>query len=270
MSLSGQWIAGFVGAGFKCHEPDLSEEERPEGVHIYLLFDHKSTPDRWVALQLLRYQVLSAEAYRKQNPKAKYLPPVYPIVLYHGQSRWNIARDYQALIRPLPAALTPYIPQFHYDLHDISPHGKLELKGEVLTRMASLALRYIYDKQPLQRLLELIDLIRQIQDRATAVDVLECLLRYYVQATERVSETEAREALQTLPDGEPLMQTFIDKYVQQGLQQGEANILIRQLKTKFGIVPGETMARIEQADADTLLHWSERILTAEKPEDLFH
>ncbi|QEP43451.1 DUF4351 domain-containing protein [Ectothiorhodospiraceae bacterium BW-2] len=62
------------------------------------------------------------------------------------------------------------------------------------------------------------------------------------------------------------MQTFIDKYV----QQGEANILIRQLKTKFGMVPGETMARIEQADADTLLRWSERILTAEKPEDLFH
>ncbi|QEP45225.1 DUF4351 domain-containing protein [Ectothiorhodospiraceae bacterium BW-2] len=116
----------------------------------------------------------------------------------------------------------------------------------------------------------MIDLIRQIQDRATAVDVLECLLRYYVQATERVSETEAREALQTLPDGEPLMQTFIDKYVQQGLQQGEANILIRLMQTKFGTVPSEAIGRIEQADADTLLHWSERILTAEKPEDLFH
>ena len=70
------------------------------------------------------------------------------------------------------------------------------------------------------------------------------------------------------------MQTFIDKYVQQGvqqgLQQGEANILIHLMQTKFGTVPSEAIGRIEQADADTLLHWSERILTAEKPEDLFH
>jgi hypothetical protein len=29
--------------------------------------------------------VASGEAYRKQHPEARHLPPVYPLVLYHGQ-----------------------------------------------------------------------------------------------------------------------------------------------------------------------------------------
>ena len=66
------------------------------------------------------------------------------------------------------------------------------------------------------------------------------------------------------------MPTFIDKYRQQGMQQGEANVLLRLMQRKFGEVPGEAKAKIEQADADTLLDWSERILSAERPEDVFH
>ena len=43
---------------------------------IYLLFEHKSRPDHWVMLQLLRYIVAGGELYRDQNPKAKTLPPI--------------------------------------------------------------------------------------------------------------------------------------------------------------------------------------------------
>ncbi len=250
-------------------EPGEETDGRDEA-RIYLLFDHKSESEHWVALQLLRYVALSGEAYRKQNPKAKHLPPVYTIVLYHGQSRWTAGHCFQDLIKPLPAALMPYVPQFCYDLHDISPHGDREIRGQVLTRLVLLALRYIYDKQPVERLRELVDLIQQIQDRTTALEVLECLLRYYVQATERVSEADACKVLQMLPEGEPLMQTFIDKYRQEGRQEHGAAILYRLMQRKFGEVPGEAKQRLEQADAETLLDWSERILTAEKPEDVFH
>ncbi|MBK5937874.1 Rpn family recombination-promoting nuclease/putative transposase [Halochromatium roseum] len=73
-------------------------------LHVDILFEHKSQTDYWVLLQLLRYITLQGEAYRKQHPEAKTLPPVYPLVLYHGQRRWRMPSDFHALIRPLPEA----------------------------------------------------------------------------------------------------------------------------------------------------------------------
>ena len=48
----------------------------------------------------------------------------------------------------------------------------------------------------------------------------------------------------------------------EGLQRGEARILIALLRLRFGDLPAAYRERIESADADTLLRWSERVLTA--------
>ena len=256
----------YQGADKKPTDP----ADTPNEARIYLLFEHKSQADPWVALQLLHYIVQSGHAYRKQHPEANSLPPVYPIVLYHGRSSWTGARCFQQLVAPLPDALVPHVPQFCYQLHDISPRGAATIKGQVLTRLVLLALRYIYDDQPLERLRELLALLDQIADRTTALEVLESLLRYYVQVTQCISETQASALVQTTHYGESAMQTFIDKYMEQGHQQGEATILLRLMERKFGTVPENLRERIEKADAQTLLDWSERILTAATPEEVVH
>jgi flagellar biosynthesis/type III secretory pathway protein FliH len=56
---------------------------------------------------------------------------------------------------------------------------------------------------------------------------------------------------------------------QRGVQKGETRVLLRLLRLKFGEIPDDTRSRIEQADADTLLTWSERILNAERIDDIF-
>jgi hypothetical protein len=56
---------------------------------------------------------------------------------------------------------------------------------------------------------------------------------------------------------------------QRGVQRGEVRVLLRLLRLKFGEIPEDVRRRVEQADADTLLTWSERILTAERIEDIF-
>ena len=45
-------------------------------------------------------------------------------------------------------------------------------------------------------------------------------------------------------------------------------ILLRLLQLKFGAVPEAARRRIESADAQTLLAWSERVLTAESLEQV--
>ena len=48
----------------------------------------------------------------------------------------------------------------------------------------------------------------------------------------------------------------------EGRQQGEALVLLRQIELKFGPPSEAVRGQINAADADTLLRWSERILTA--------
>ena len=242
-------------------------------LRIYLLFEHKSQPEHWVLLQLLRYVVAEGDEYRKQHPKARHLPPVYPLVLYHGRKKWRVPANIQDLIKPLPEALKSYVPQFGYALHDISPLSSKEIKGEVLTRLVQLALRYIYSDQPQERLRELLKLMEQVADQPTALEILESLLRYYVQGTKQLDEQDVRMLLQETHSGEPVMQTFIDKYIQQGERQGErrgeARVLLRQIRAKFGPPAPEVETRIERAEREQLDHWSVRVLTAQSPDELF-
>ncbi|NCC41219.1 MAG: Rpn family recombination-promoting nuclease/putative transposase [Gammaproteobacteria bacterium] len=253
---------------------------------IYLLFEHKSHPEHWTLLQILRYIVAEGEGYRKQHPQARHLPPVYPLVIYHGTTTWRVPCDFHALINPLPAALIEYVPRFTYALHDLSARTAATIKGEVLTRLVQLALRGIFSAEPLERLRELVGLIEQIQDRDTAVAILESLLRYYVQGTQRIEEPEIHALLRSTASGEPIMQTFIDRYIEQGRQQGidigkqqgidigqqqgEARMLLRQIERRFGPPPEAVRQRILGADSESLLRWSDRILSAESLEAVLH
>ena len=49
---------------------------------------------------------------------------------------------------------------------------------------------------------------------------------------------------------------------EEGRKKGELLILVRQLERKFGPLSDQHQHRLDEADADTLLEWSERILTA--------
>jgi flagellar biosynthesis/type III secretory pathway protein FliH len=66
------------------------------------------------------------------------------------------------------------------------------------------------------------------------------------------------------------MQQGVQRGMQQGVQRGEAAVLTRQLERKFGPVPEAARQRIEAADEETLLEWSERVLTATRIDDVFH
>ena len=61
---------------------------------------------------------------------------------------------------------------------------------------------------------------------------------------------------------------FLEKGREEGIGQGEARVLLRQPTLKFGPLPDPVRARIESADADTLLRWSERVLSADHLEDV--
>lgn len=47
------------------------------------------------------------------------------------------------------------------------------------------------------------------------------------------------------------MTRFAERFIEEGIGQGEARVLLRQLTLKFGPLPEPVRANIESADADT-------------------
>ena len=77
------------------------------------------------------------------------------------------------------------------------------------------------------------------------------------------------------PEEANKMSSFAERFreegIQQGMQQGEVAVLLRQMERKFGHRLTETDRRqVESADAETLLKWSDRILSANSIEEILH
>jgi flagellar biosynthesis/type III secretory pathway protein FliH len=56
---------------------------------------------------------------------------------------------------------------------------------------------------------------------------------------------------------------------EEGRQEGEAQVVLRLLRLKFGPLAPEVEERLRSADADRLLEWGDRVLTAKSLQDVF-
>ena len=57
--------------------------------------------------------------------------------------------------------------------------------------------------------------------------------------------------------------------VEQGMQKGALQLLMRQIKKKFGALSPDLVAKLEQANETQILLWSENILTADTLGEVF-
>ena len=76
-------------------------------------------------------------------------------------------------------------------------------------------------------------------------------------------------AEQTMDWGRPWKDEGKKEGLRAGVQKGEAALLNRLLRTKFGSVPRAIQQKIASADARTLLQWGDRVLSATRLEEMF-
>ena len=237
----------FVDAELRKHFSDLLFSVKTtdqDAVFIYLLLEHKSAPEPWVAFQLLRYIVKFWERQHEQG--CERLPLVIPIVFYHGHERWNVARNLSALIAPTDlGALAKYAVDFEYDLRDISLRTGEEIKGKTKLRVGLELLRFIFSDVLEQRLPEIFRPLRELS-RADAIEFMRPVLAYLSAARKKLNREKVREAMENVfpPMEFNKEAVFIQEWMEEGKHDGVSALTLRLLQRRFGALDEATELQI--------------------------
>lgn len=215
----------FVDPELREHFADLLYQTRlqdGQDAYVYVLFEHKSHPEPLVAFQLLCYLVRIWEQVLKQD-ESTHLPPIVPVVVYHGAETWRVAVHFRDLFVDRPA-LAEFIPDFRYQLCDLSDYGDEEIAGEVLLRVALLILKHIFDGEMRTRLPDILSLMDELAQARSGLEYLEIVLRYVAAAAPGLSTADLKEAVkEAFPQtGGALMATIAQTWIEQGIEQGFA------------------------------------------------
>jgi len=250
---------------------------------VYLLFEHQSAQpsNGRMAERMLGYQVRIWDRWRAEHPKAKALPVILPIVMYHGVSAWSEPRSFDALLdtpaglRPM---LEPYLVRFMYLLHDLSEISDDELRhGALRTALAKLVTMCFKHARTradfVQVLGRWMDVARDVAEAPHGLEALAQVMRYILEVNEHVEPEalqgllerdlgpEAKDAIMTA--GQRLIEQGRQQGIEQGRQQGMQVMLLRQLRLRFGdAVNPQVEQRIAAASREQVEDWIGRVLTA--------
>ena len=140
--------------------------------YIYLLFEHKSSPDKFVAFQILRYMTRIWE--KSLAEKEKSLPLVLPIVFYHGKRKWKVSENFSNLfeIHQDLENIREFMPEFRYFLLDVNKYEDENLAGEAALQVILQFFKHIFDDDLQSKLTAAFKKLIQQTDREKAFKIL--------------------------------------------------------------------------------------------------
>lgn len=272
-------------------------------VYLYLLLEFQSAPDPWMALRVVVYTSLLLQHLVRENrltPQGK-LPPVFPLVLYNGDARWNAPHALSELIAlPPTTPLWSYQPGIRYYLVDESryPTGKPGSLVGILFEIENC--QRLDELQPLIAIVAgqwktlippslrraLISWIARVIAPGKGIDPqqldTENLAEVQIMLATRVKQWEQEILKKGIEKGiEEGIEKGIEKGIKKGIEQGieagiekgmlsgEAVMLRRLLHLRFGELPQWVDTRFGHATHADLERWSQRVLDARTLSEVF-
>ncbi len=211
---------------------------------IYALLEHKSTLDAGTPLQLLGYMVRIWTRYAGHKPaRLRKLPVILPMVFYHGRAPWTVPQVFGEMVQSDKDS-APFVPSFHYVLHDLADEPQQTLSGDTPVRSILTALRYVQRNNEVSHAI-LTTILRGLPDGS---DLEQVAFRYIVERY-TVLPDDVRVALDDAKQdgGKALMDTVAEAWKKQAEAEGEAK----------GLAAGEALGR-EKGLAEGLLEGETR------------
>ncbi|MCB9742239.1 MAG: Rpn family recombination-promoting nuclease/putative transposase [Alphaproteobacteria bacterium] len=252
---------------------------------VYLLFEHQSTPDPLMPFRLLSYMLRIWERWRAENPGARELPPIYPLVLYHGVAPWSAPLDLRALIQ-LPEGARPAfaqaLPELRCALLDLSAVPEETLTDGALMALVLLLLKHHARGDLVEHLARWRETLwRAAQEGGLGAVAIVANYTVIVNTRPDTLPRLARLTGEVLGDAaeEHVMtagELLIEQGRIQGHREGEARgrqaearrLILRMLRIKFGQLPPEVETRVAEAELEAIEAWTERLFSASRPEEV--
>ena len=245
--------------------------------YLYLLLEHKSWQPALMALQLLGYIKGIWELHLKQA--ALPLPAVIPIVLYHGRDVWHASLKLSGLLGDVEPVLRVYIPEFCYQLIDLSRYGDEEIKGAVMTRVGLLLLKAVFSSDYREKIPGILSLLKELIEKKTGMAYIETVLRYIFHTVEGMSVDELKPVVEqnlSIEKGGLIMtlaEKIRDEGIQQGVQQGIQQGLLEGIESLLEIKFGKRGLKLVPAigkilDTDRLRRIKEAIKVSREVQDV--
>ncbi len=243
---------------------------------IYVLAEHKSGPDPGLPLQLASYMIRIWKRHAGASAaRLRSLPPIVPVVVYHGKADWTVARSLRDMIDADDPQLE-FLPGLGYILRNLSAMEIHELSRNAALRAGLITLRreaLVFLAEIAEGLTEGGDLRRQI---------LEYVLRVYDIGLEELRTTlrdQGHDEMEAIVGtiAETLLQQGEARGLSKGLlegraegrAEGKAETLLRLARLRFGAVPAARADEVRSADAETLDRWLDALVGAEALEEVF-
>lgn len=248
--------------------------------YLYLLYEHMSTVDKWMALRFLGYLVRIWEQHRKHHPEQS-LPVVVPVLLHHSKRGWSAPVDLHSLFDSQVLSepeLGEYVPQLRFILDDVSHASDEELlqrasnTSQLVVPLTLWAFRDARIQERLERTLAAwFGVMNELATAKNGLEALNRVLRYISLVNEQMDpDTILTIAEETSPAAKEIIMTLAEQWEQKGMQQGQSALLAKLLQTKFGNLPDEVVGRLQSASPSELERWAERVLTAESLQDVLN
>ena len=272
--------ASFVDAALRSSQSDmLFKVELASGgpAYVYVLVEHKSYPDPGTPLQLANYMLEIWKRHAQGRvDRLRALPPIIPVVFYHGAARWSVAEGLGAMIATDDPELL-FLPGQRFILRVLSALPTEELSRDAALRAGLIALT--------RRAIEFVTRIVEglAEEDTLRSQVFEYILLTYPEADMDALRANLRAAGFDEMEGlvgtiaEALMERGEARGLKRGLERGEARGLergkaeglTRLLERRFGSLPGTARDRIAAAGPGELDSWLDRVLDADSLDAVF-
>ena len=203
---------------------------------LYIVLEHQSTVDRWMAWRQMRSVVLIWD--KGDDPKRTKLPFILPIVVSQASQRWSAPTDVKDLVDlPDVPELEGKVPSLSYlllDLRAMSDGQILAFAATASLRLFLLILRNIHNPKLKDLLQEWHEVVGQILDEPNGLRLIELLLTYMAKAVPDMTQDTLRQFGQMAGlDPEIVEGSLAWKWLQEGREEGVARVM-RQFQRRLG------------------------------------
>ncbi len=211
----------FIDENMKVYHTDLVysvERINKSKLKLYLLLEHKSTPDSKINFQLLSY--LSRIYSKMENPV-----PVIPVVFYHGKQEWRIPLNFIDefnLSDGEKKLYSKYIPSFRSEFIDLQKKDIKNIISSLTFKAIMYTFKNIREFEDLEKFKEFLILSKDLFYEKSGMNIIQKLVMYIY----NVNDIDVESLRNTVSElishekGDEIMTTTAERLISQGIERG--------------------------------------------------